>query len=372
MSTSKEKYEKLLEKYKKLQEKYEKLKRKYKGSKLEIENYKLAISRTHSEKRKILILINRIWDFPKHKQKFEIISAIEEFAEVRYWHESGDILEILDKIEFKPDFILHYDIAWKYRYAPQITNLDKVNIPKGAYVMDIHYSCEKRINYFEENKIDLIFATSKHPFLKVYPQYSSKYRFLPFSVNPEVIKDWNQKKEIDFLLMGQFYYEDPDNPPERVPPKGRYSFREAVLDKMHSVEGFLFHPHPGHFPTPSEDLLVNGKYAIEINRSKMFFTCGGEFEYPVLKFFEAPGCRTLLLAEPNPDILELGFEDGVNFVACNSENIYEKAMYYMKNEGERERIANNGYLFIHKFHTNRVRAQQFMSFVEEFLQSQIQ
>jgi spore maturation protein CgeB len=97
----------------------------------------------------------------------------------------------------------------------------------------------------------------------------------------------------------------------------------------------------------------------------MFFTCGGQFHFAVLKFFEAPGCNTLLLAEPNPDMLDLGFEDRVNFVACTEEDLYEKAMYYNKNIEERNRITAKGYAFIHKYHINSVRAQQFISYVKD-------
>ncbi|MBH0231737.1 hypothetical protein H0267_16155 [Halobacillus sp. KCTC 3957] len=37
-------------------------------------------------------------------------------------------------------------------------------------------------------------------------------------------------------------------------------------------------------------LYVDKKYALELNRAKIFFTCGSVFQYPVLKFYEAPAC----------------------------------------------------------------------------------
>ncbi|NLY80088.1 MAG: glycosyltransferase family 1 protein, partial [Lysinibacillus sp.] len=107
----------------------------------------------------------------------------------------------------------------------------------------------------------------------------------------------------------------------------------------------------------------------ELNRSKMFFTCGSSYKFPVLKFFEAPACKTLLLAEANPDILELGFKDGVNFVACDKTNFNEKAMYYLKNEKERMRITENGYKFIHANHTDDVRAKNFVNEIREFIKN---
>ncbi len=320
------------------------------------------------EKIKILILITEFSKkFVKHKHLMDTVEAIEQYAEVKYWHKNGDILKILDEIRFKPDFIYHYDIAWGNGYGPDIKNLDKIDIPKGCYVCDVHYPKEIRINYFEKNKIDLIFSASKERFLKVFPQYKNKFVWLPPAINPEVIRDWKFNKTCNYLLMGQVYYEDKDNPPKRVPKKGRYKFREKVLEKMKKEHGFLFHPHPGHRAVKSDDLLVNEKYAMELNKSKIFFTCGGEYKYPVPKFLEAPGSRTLLLAKSNNDVKDLGFKDRVNFVSCDESDFYDKALYYLRNEKERKRITNNGYKFIHKYHTNNVRAEQFVNHIKQFL-----
>lgn len=70
-----------------------------------------------------------------------------------------------------------------------------------------------------------------------------------------------------------------------------------------------------------------------------------------------------------PDILELGFKDGENFIACNQSNFYEKSMYYWKNEEERNRITENGYQFIHTKHTDEVRAKEFVDEVQRFIKT---
>ncbi|MGF7060008.1 glycosyltransferase family protein [Brassicibacter mesophilus] len=322
------------------------------------------------ERLKILIIIKKFAEkYPKHKHKYDMIEALEEFADIEYWNDEGDICDILKKIRFKPDFILHYDFAWDYTWAPKITGLEKVDIPKGCFVIDIHWIEEDRIRYFEDNKIDLIFSVSRKPFLKVFPQYKNELRWIPFSINPNIIKDWKIDKTIDFLLMGLVYIEDSKYHPKSRTFKGRYKFREAVLNKMKNEKGFEFIPHPGHLTPSSKKPIVNEKYAMKLNQSKIFFTCGGEFEYAVAKFFEAPGCKTLLLAHPNKEILDLGFEDGVNFVACDEDDFYEKAIYYIENDVERERITNNGYEFIHSNHTNSVRAKQFINYIEDYLQT---
>lgn len=314
-----------------------------------------------SKKLKLLILIKKFGNtYQKHKVKYEMISALEEFAEVYYWHKDGSILNIIKEINVTPDFILHYDIAWGNFFAPVIKDFEKIDIPKGCYVIDVHWQKNKRSQYFRNNHIDLIFSVCKNPFLKEFTTFDKNFRWVPFSIDHNIFKDWKLEKTIKFLLMGLVNYDN-----LRYPPKGKYKFREEVLKQMNREEGFQFNKHPGNLTRNSN--MVNEHFAQELNQAEIFFTCGSILEYPVGKFFEAPGCRTLLLAEPNPDILELGFKDGENFVACNIDNIYEKAMYYSKNREERIRITDNGYAFVHQYHTNRVRAKEFIDYIKEFL-----
>lgn len=317
---------------------------------------------------KILILVKPFWKtFPKHQPFFDALQAIENFSDVQYWYNNGHIEDIISKLNFKPDFILHYDIAWGYALAPSIYGLEDCKIPKGCIVIDTHYNAERRREYFNRNQIDLIFSVTKESFLKKFSAYKEKFRWFPFSINTEVFKDWQLDKDIDYLLMGAVY--DPEGLTSNLPKtsRGKYPFREKVLVGMRKVDGFVFHPHPGHKGTESKESIINEDYAMEINRSKIFFTCGSALQYPVLKFFEVPGCKTLLMAEPVSDILELGFEDGVNFVACDQTNFYEKAQYYLEHVEERKRISENGYKFIHTHHTNEVRAKQFIRYIEDYL-----
>lgn len=326
------------------------------------------------KKPKILILIKNFQIYPKHQPKIDMIKALEKYADVYYWHKDGHIQDILQELAVYPDFIFHYDIAWGYSLSPRIQGLKDIDIPKGCYVIDLHWSPNARIQYIEQNDIDLIFSATKQPFLTVFPQYKQKLRWFPWSINPEIMKDWGMNKDIDYLLMGLVYVNNDIRGnfplPRKIPPKGRYAFRDAVFLNMKNEPGFVFHPHPGHRITKSDRLIVNDIYAKELNRSKIFFTCGSRNKtggIAVLKFFEAPACKTLLLAEPNDDITDLGFIDGENYVACTTENVVEKAKYYLANERERMRITENGYRFIHSYHTNEQRAQQMINEIRSYL-----
>ncbi|KGA98394.1 glycosyl transferase family 1 [Alkalihalobacillus alcalophilus ATCC 27647 = CGMCC 1.3604] len=327
------------------------------------------------EKRlKILILIKPFYEYLKHKPKWDMIQALEKIATVRYWHEDGHINEIIDFLKFEPDFILHYDIAWRNGLSPNITGLEDVNIPKGAYVIDLHWDPDKRIEYIRNNRIDLIFSPTKNPFLKVFPQFEEKLSWVPWAINQEVMKDWKQPKDIQSLLLGLVHTTSEEMQeknvavPKMIPPKGRYEFRDQVLKRMLGENGFVFHPHPGHRVTEEENNFVKEAYAKELNRAKIFYTCGSRNEtggIAVLKFFEALACNTLLLAETNEDIEELGFIDGKNFVACTVDDFYEKTMYYLTNKAERQAITANGYQFAHQNHTIEHRAVEMLEAIKK-------
>jgi len=306
------------------------------------------------EKPNILILVRRFDKiYPKHKVKYEFLEAIEEFANVSYHHEDGDILDILKQQKNRPDFIFHYDITAQHLLSPKIVNLDKIDIPIGAYVIDAHWKNDKRREYFQKNNISLIFSVSKHAFLERFPEFKSKFRFMPFSINPKIIRNWGLAKDIDFLLMGHIAQS--------------YPFRATVRDQMKNIAGFVYHEHPGHLKRDRSQYIIDEEFGKEINRAKIFFTCGSIYKYPVMKYFEVPGCYTLLVAEENQDLIELGFKNGVNYVAADKTNFYRKGLHYLTNAKERKRIALAGYKFIHQNHTHRIRAQQFIRYVEQVI-----
>lgn len=310
-----------------------------------------------SERLKLLILTKKFADkMPKHQHKYDMITAIEAEADVRYWHQDGHIQDIIAALDFTPDFIFHYDIEWHHAFAPKISGLPSISIPKGCYVLDVHYAPQVRKAYFNQSaKPDLIFSASKYPFLKAFPGCASRFEWLPFGINPGIIKDYGLPQKYRYSLVGLI---DP-----------RYSFRKEVLSQMNGVEGFVHFAHPGHTTPKRPGLFINEKYAAALNQSMISFTCGSKLQIPVAKFFELPGCRTLMLAETNPDIEELGFKDGVNFVACNRENLKDKALHYANEAEEREVITEEGYAFIHRHHTNQVRAKQFVETIKRFLSS---
>ncbi|MFD0958305.1 glycosyltransferase family protein [Paenibacillus chungangensis] len=305
----------------------------------------------------LLVLVKKFAErMPKHQHKYDMLTAIEKEANVMYWHTDGHIRDILARLPLQPDFIFHYDIEWRNAFAPIITGLDKVNIAKGCYVLDIHFHPLQRREYFNKRaKPDLIFSASKYPFLRAYPECLSRFQWMPFSINPTIIRDYGLPKNMAYSLTGMV--------------NERYPFREAVKREMSGIDGFQQFNHPGHKTPYEPGMFINDKYATALNRSKLSFTCGSVGQIPVAKFFEIPGCRSLLLAEPNADVEELGFKDGEHYAACTSHNVRERALYYNEHEEERRMLTDKGYSLVHRHHSNAVRAKQFIAMIEQFIGS---
>ena len=264
-----------------------------------------------------------------------------------------DINDVLNRLNFKPDFIFFDDVLWN----KTIHGLKLVNIPKGVLFWDIQKHQEWFRRFVYENDIDLIFSFYRDAFTSYFPELLYKFRWLPNYVNIEEFKDYQQEKEIDFLLMGAVDEET-------------YPLRSIVDKGMSGYPGFIHHHHPGHyhdFDENEESQSLVGKYfAMEVNKAKMFFTDDSIYKFPIAKYFEVPACKTLLLASGSKELEDLGFIDGETFVEINEHNYKEKGLYYLEHEEERKAITERGYQMVRERHTTAKRAQEFISCIRNY------
>jgi spore maturation protein CgeB len=129
----------------------------------------------------------------------------------------------------------------------------------------------------------------------------------------------------------------------------------------------------GWMGTPERDEnRANGhywgdEYAQKLNEARISITDGSVLNIAVPKYFEVPACNTVLMA-PYPDNYEeLHFEDGKNMVDVNLDNIEEKLYYYLENDSECKKIAQNGMDMIMKYHTAEIRVKELYKLMEEYI-----
>jgi hypothetical protein len=302
-------------------------------------------------KLKLLLIIK---DFSKwiQTERYYLQKELSTITDLVVWHEPGNIHDIIGRISFVPDFILIY--LYGSINTPPITGLGSLAIPYGIYVEDLH-SLKDFQKSVDKNNIKYIFNCYRDMFIKTYPQLVNKMRWLPHHVDLNVFRDFDLPKDIPMLMMGAV-------------KNTYYPLRYKILQTLKGNPDFVYHPHPGYRDTDEkEGKFVREKYAMEINRAKIFFTCDSIYKYPVNKYFEVLACKTLLLASDSPELYDLGFRSGDNFVAINKHDFLEKAEYYLRNDDERKRIANNGYMLVRKRHSTATRAKELTTMIIKIL-----
>lgn len=271
------------------------------------------------------------------------------------WRKSGHIHQILKQVNPKPDFILLlHDMG--HKLSPQIKGLGNSDIPTGLFVNDVHRLIGIRRNFLDKNKIPHVFTIVRDPFLETYPEFKHKMEWFPHFINTEVNKDYGLRKDIDLLMMGAV--------------NDVYPLRKKILKYYSGDQRFVYHAHPGYREFTGNEVnqqFIGHRYAMEINRSKVFFTCPSVLHYPVIKYFEALASKTLLLAPSFKELEDLGFIPGYHFVSIDETDFQDKAEYYLENEKEREKIVEQGYQFICAKHSVKVRAEQLVKIMERIL-----
>lgn len=304
-------------------------------------------------KLKLLLIIR---DFSKwiHTEPHYLAKELSNSTNLVVWHDPGNIHDIINHIKFVPDFILIYLYGSIESISPPITGLNSLTIPYGIYLEDLH-NINNLPQKITNDNVKYIFTCYRDSFYRMYPELVDKVRWLPHHVNTQIFKDYNLPKENNMLMIGAIF-------------QAYYPLRYKILQTLSNNPDFVYHHHPGYRDiNDNENKLVKENYAKEINKAKIFFTCDSIYQYPVLKYLEAPACKTLLLASDSRELYDLGFRPGENFIAINEHNFVEKAEYYLRNEKEREIIAENGFKLVHEKHSTLKRTQDLIMMIHEIL-----
>ncbi|QDP39290.1 glycosyltransferase [Radiobacillus deserti] len=291
-----------------------------------------------------------------HRSFFYLEQELANVVNVEVWRKSGHIDTILKQLHKKPDFILIMNDIEK-EMSPQIRGLAHIDVPVGLFINDAHRFTKLRKSYIEKHNIPYLLPVVRDYFLKTYPEYEKKMIWMPHFVQTELFKDYELEKDIDLLLIGAV--------------NDYYPIRQKIRKAYEGDADFVYYKHPGYrnFNGEEEELHAIGEsYAKVLNRAKITFTCPSKLFYPVLKYYEALACKTLLLAPTFTELEDLGFRPGYHFVAIDEHNFQEKATYYLTNEKERLKIVEQGYQFVRKYHSLQVRTQQLVNRMERILQ----
>ncbi|WP_261132632.1 glycosyltransferase [Bacillus sp. Marseille-Q3570] len=306
-------------------------------------------------KRRLNILfITRFMQSYIEKSTYYLGEELSKHTNLTYWYEDGNLPDIIAQLSPRPDFILFND--HKPDYCPIIYQVNKVNIPKGALVHDLHYLPGRRKKNYRKNNINYLFVQYRDAFLKWYPEFNDRIIWLPHHVPGHIFYDQKRPRDIDMLMVGSLI-------------EHLYPLRVKMYNHYRNFSDFTYFQHPGyrHVNSSKKGIITGNSYAEALNRSKLFLTCDSIYHFPVLKYFEALACGTLLLASGSKELEALGFIDGQTFIQVTEANFATKANYYLRNEQERSRIVSKGMELIHERHTTEIRAKQLLGRIRKIL-----
>lgn len=267
-----------------------------------------------------------------------------------------DILQIIERVYDKdePDVIV---IAWPFDWYMRNCNwknLEKTVIPKVVILGDPHHRPLDKIEYINQNKIDLALTTEKRPILQMKDKINCTIEWLPISVNTNVFKPYDLPRRYDVTLLGAMN-------PKYYPLRVKIT---KILSKRSDI-AFFSNEHGREWESYHKKTLIRKNYARVIAQSKILVFCGGIYNYAIAKFHEGMACNTLVMAPMPFDGEDLHFKPGYNFVTIDDENFMEKIRYYLEHEDERKEIAKRGYETVKKYHTTEIRAKQLVDYLKQ-------
>ncbi len=181
---------------------------------------------------------------------------------------------------------------------------------------------------FNGSAFDLVYTFDKTAIPAYQKLGMQNVRWLPLAMSPALHRKMYAEKKYDVGFVGNIH---PNRKPffERLSKKFNLHIARAFMDDMVKI----------------------------FNESKIVINLGIGGTGIQQRVFEALGCGSMLLTNEIPEDSRL-FEDRKHLVYFNDTNVEELIQYYLDHKEEREKIAKNGYVFVHKYHSFNNRIDQ--------------
>jgi len=167
---------------------------------------------------------------------------------------------------------------------------------------------------------------------------------LPFSVQTRVYQDYDIEKTNDVMAV--------------------YQILPRLYPKRHLIHGML---EKMKIKTKT-DFVKHNEMIKWINKSKINITSNNYYRSLSARYTETLACGTLLLADRPDDLAKLGFVNGKHLVIYTTlKHLKSKIKYYLRNEKEREKIAQAGEDFVRENHSCEKRVQEMMKVIKTAL-----
>lgn len=220
----------------------------------------------------------------------------------------------------------------------------KVGILNKAFDISMRKMC---------GRADIILCPYKTAFLSKYGEFRDKLIFFPHFVDDEYVlkaRPKNSKCLVSGATCAKVY-------PLRT-KLASYAFSNAYKNK------FSFLPHPGYMKAPTSNDIVGHKYLDYLSGFTCAIATPSIFDYTVAKYFEIPAAGTLLVAKASPDLEELGFIDGKNFICIDDKNALDKVTHILYSTSNYDSIRDAGRELVLSNYTKTHAYRKLVSYIE--------
>lgn len=230
----------------------------------------------------------------------------------------------------------------------------RIRTKKAVLFEDQHGFNLELTKMFKNFNFDCFFTRYNNILLRHSHLSNSKVMWLPHSIDENIIKDYKMKKDIDALMVGTIQ-------------KINYPIRYNINKELSNEKWYKRIKRPVETFNEEKKWPVGKDYAKLLNSSWICFSCLSVFKYPVLKFFEIPGCKSALFSDYDPQLKKLGFIRNKSMVDLEGKlgNLKNNIEKYLKDKNKLIDISNAGYELVHTKHTSKKRAEDFLNKVDK-------
>ncbi len=227
---------------------------------------------------------------------------------------------------FNPEFFLWVETGLE----PPPAGIETLNIPKAAYFIDTHMNLENHLRMAP--LFDVVFLAQRE-YIKDFKKHGIRHVYwLPLACDPEIHSRCDVPKSFDIGFAGS------------ITKNPAHERRKFLLESLSSefdvnIRRVFLTEMAGHFSAGK--IVFNNAIKNDLN----------------MRVFEALCSGSILLTDDAEGMTDL-FRDGRELVIYNDENIVERARYYLRHDGEREKIAKAGREKVLAAHTYGHRVEQ--------------
>lgn len=291
--------------------------------------------------------------------KFITIKRLKKYFFIAKLKQKRDLEVIFD---FKPDILVFSGGNWIDIYSKEFFMKIKQKLPKSKLLLfngmsPVYYTpvLEKEI----ANIFDCIFTNDKYHAIEWKMLGAKKAIALPVSaINPKIHypREVNKTYKCDVSFVGSFY----DNRHQLL----EYLYENGIdvkawgnISQKIDKSSLFWKFYQGKAnPIQMQEILSSSK--ISINHHDKSMQAGGN-----MRTFEIPATKTLQLIDRYD---KTWFKEGREIVSYkDKEDLLQKVKYYLKNDKEREQIAQAGYKRVLQDHTYKARMKRMIDVLQD-------